>query len=286
MASYVQNILHNTIGDGARATKFECYIMFSNPALGPSVEEILYLTKTAQFPGKTHIPIDLKYKGRTIPIKGQVQYENTWTCTFYLTEDHKLKHDFEVWIEALDQVQNLSNSLPRDVKSTQAYHAANGYTVDLKIAQMDFHGYEQNVVYVLRNAFPKSVSAVEVDYSQVGTVLEFTVEFSFSHYDCYIERNSVGSFADEIKSTAQSLIDDTLGLIKNKINEIISTGISLVSNAIGNTVGGLIGGPIGNSIGRSVGSFVGQSLSSSLNVGSTGNSGKGNIKMFSTIFDV
>ena len=286
MASTIQNILHNTIGDGARASKFECYIMFSNPALGPATEEILYLTKTSQFPGKTHTPIELKYKGRTIPIKGQVQYENTWSCTFYLTENHKLKRDFEVWLEALDQVQNLSNSLPSDVKSTQAYHSANGYVVDLKIAQMDFHGYEQNVVYVLRNAFPKSISAVEVDYSQVGTVLEFTVEFSYSHYDCYLEKNGSGSFADEIKSTAQGLIDDVLGLVKNKINEIVSTGISLVSNAIGNTVGGIIGGPIGNSIGKSVGSFVGQSLSSSLNVGSTGNSGKGNIKMFSTIFDV
>ena len=88
MADVIQDMLQQALGDVARSTKFEAYLNFNTPALGPTNTEIYMQVKTAAFPGKSYEPYDLKFKGRSIPIRGQVKYDNTWTCSFYLTEGH------------------------------------------------------------------------------------------------------------------------------------------------------------------------------------------------------
>lgn len=180
MADVIQDMLQQALGDVARSTKFEAYLNFNTPALGPTNTEVYMQVKTAAFPGKTYEPYDLKFKGRSIPIRGQVKYENTWSCSFYLTEGHELKIAFEDWIESLDQTQNMSSTLSSAVRSGQAQGL--NFASEISVAQMDFSGEGQTAVYTLHNVFPKSVSSVPVDYSAVGTTLEFTVEFSYSHY--------------------------------------------------------------------------------------------------------
>ena len=180
MADIIQNMLQEALGDVARSTKFEAYLNFNTPALGPTNTEVYMHVKTASFPGKTHEAYDLKFKGRSIPIRGQTKYENTWSCTFYLTEGHELKIAFEDWVESLDQTQNMSKNLSSAVHAGQTQVL--NFASELSIAQMDFSGEGQTAVYTLHNAFPKSVSSVQVDYSSVGSTLEFTVEFSYSHY--------------------------------------------------------------------------------------------------------
>lgn len=220
MSSVIQNLLENTLGDGARPTKFETFIQFNNTGLFGNEQDIVALVKTSQFPGKSHDTIDLKFKGRTIPVKGQVKYDNTWTCTFYLTQDHALKTAFENWIESLDQVHNMQDP-DLKVKAAQAINSLS-YATDLSIAQMDFHGDQQTTFYTLHNAFPKSVSAVDVDYSQVGTIIEFTVEFSYSHYDVQMEKTSLGSYVDQIKSKGESYVSQIVGSAKQQISNVFS----------------------------------------------------------------
>lgn len=180
MADVIQDMLQQALGDVARSTKFEAYLNFNTPSLGPTNTEIYMQVKTTSFPGKTYEPYDLKFKGRSIPIRGQVKYENTWSCSFYLTEGHELKIAFEDWIESLDQTQNMSSTLSAAVQSGQSQGL--NFASEISIAQMDFSGEGQTAIYTLHNVFPKSVSSVPVDYSAVGTTLEFTVEFSYSHY--------------------------------------------------------------------------------------------------------
>lgn len=179
MANAIQKLLQNTLGDGARSSKFECYINFADSDLIEINTNVL--VKTAQFPGKSHSVIDLKFKGRTIPVKGQVKYDNTWTCSFYLTEDHGVKKAFEDWIESIDQQHNMSNRLSTEIQNAQT----DRYMTDMSISQLDFDGSEEKIEYRLYNVFPKSVSFVDVDYSAVGTMLEITVEFSYSHFDTF-----------------------------------------------------------------------------------------------------
>ena len=231
MSSVIQNILDNVVGDGARSSKFECLINFQAPIFD-AVQDIPFLVKTSQFPGKTQEVIDLKFKGRTIPVKGQVKYDNTWSCTFYLTQDHLLKTAFENWIEAIDQVHNMNQALSEKVKTAQATHANSGYTIDMKIAQVDFHGDQSTVEYNLYNVFPKSVSGVDVDYSSTGQISEFTVEFSYTHYDVYSEKVDNGTFVDELKGKAQSAIQNTLNNIFGNGNNGSGDSTSLLNSFV------------------------------------------------------
>lgn len=214
MSTVIQNLIHNTLGHGARSTKFECLIIFNSPALFVG-NELAALVKTSQFPGKSHDVIDFKYKGRNIPLKGQVKYDNTWTCTFYLTEDHKLKKGFEDWIESIDQVHGIKERSD-DIISAIADNNKNGYTSDLTIYQMDFEGRDNKVAYHLRYAFPKSVSMVEVDYSAVGSILEYTVEFSYAYYDTENLLGKDKNFVDALKDKAMKSAKAFVGDLKNK----------------------------------------------------------------------
>jgi hypothetical protein len=197
MSSIIQNLLNNTLGNAARSAKFDCIINFSNTSLFNAENEIFAHVKTSQFPGKTHDTIDLKFKGRSIPIKGQTKYDNTWSCTFYLTEDHSLKKAFEDWIESLDQRHNIK-PVSGPVQIAQENNNFLGYSGTLKIAQLDFWGSSQTVLYELYNCFPKSVSSVDLDYSSVGEILEFTVEFSYTHFNTVVISKSNGSYINDI----------------------------------------------------------------------------------------
>lgn len=244
MSSVVQNMLENVIGDGARATKFDCMINFNGTGLFAAENDIYALVKTSQFPGKSHEVIDLKFKGRTIPIKGQTKYDNTWTCTFYMTEDHALKVAFENWIESLDQVHNIKR-VDSDVYNAQQANNS-GYAGMMHIAQADFHGSEQCVLYTLNHCFPKSVSAVDVDYSDVGKITEFTVEFSYAYYDTYTTKGPSGNFADDLVKKAKSGMGGEIsGLIKGAMSSLISEASGALTGALGDALGGALSDALG-----------------------------------------
>lgn len=244
MSSVIQNLLQSTIGDGARSSKFECFIHFRDSALFPKERDILSLVKTAQFPGKTLDTIDLKFKGRSIPIKGQVKYSNTWSCTFYTTEDHELKKGFEDWIESIDQQNNIKD-VDSKVNNAQMTNWLGGYTSLIRIAQLDFNGGQDTVIYNLYNCFPKSVSGINLDYSNQGPVLEFTVEFSYSHFDSFTTKSPLGNFIDEIKNKTLGAISSIAGEVKNTIagvfENIVSVPLGAVNNAISGTLTSITG---------------------------------------------
>jgi hypothetical protein len=231
MSSVIQNLLDNTLGDGARSSKFECSIIVTPPSLFRDGKEITILTKTSQFPGKSHDVIDFKFKGRTIPIKGQTKYDNTWSCTFYLTENHMLKKTFEDWIESLDQQHNFSEP-SFSVDEAQTYNDTDGYVTNMTIDQLDFDGKDTTAVYTLYNVMPKSVSGIDVDYSAVGQILEFTVEFSYSHYDVKIEKTKDGTYVDELKSKANGVISDIVGSTRSQVTGALTNTRDSILNSI------------------------------------------------------
>ncbi|NQU33997.1 MAG: hypothetical protein HQ521_12245 [Bacteroidetes bacterium] len=217
MSSVVQNLLDAALSDGARASKFECQINFKDAALFP--EDVKMHVKTSQFPGKTHEVIDYKFKGRTVPLKGQVKYDTTWSCTFYMDENHKLRSAFLNWIESLDQVHNIEQLHPK-VEAAQKTNSIEGYNSMLQIFQLNFAGESKDkymAKYDLYNAFPKSVSAVDVDYSSVGSILEFTVEFAYSHFILTIPIEDKGTIAEQIAGEAGDLLSGGIAGAKGAI---------------------------------------------------------------------
>lgn len=250
MANVIQTMINSALGDGARSTKFDCVIGLDTFA--PGSKMISAVVKTSSFPGKSHEVIDLKFKGRNIPVRGQTKYENTWTCTFYLDETHSLKKAFEAELESLD-IHAFDNQA--NVIKTAARKNAKEYARTLTIVQLDFDGSQQTAVYNLYNAFPKSVSQVEVDYSEVGKVQEFTVEFSYSHFDSLNMKGNDGSFIDSMK-------ERFLGAVDNLIQQGKDAAIGVLSDVIGSArdmfTGGSLGGfvsGIGSAISRGIASL-------------------------------
>ena len=223
MANVVQTMINDALGDGARSTKFDCVIGLDT--FLPGSRMLSAVVKTASFPGKSHEVIDLKFKGRNIPVRGQTKYENTWSCTFYLDETHSLKKAFEDEIESLD-----SHDFTDQIIMVQSARRRNqtDYARTLTVVQLDFDGTQKTAVYNLYNVFPKSVSQVDVDYSEVGKVQEFTVEFSYSHFDSLNIKSSNGSFIDGIKQRFLSAVD---GLIQKGKDAAIGALSDVVGSA-------------------------------------------------------
>jgi len=235
MSSAVQNIMQRTLGDLARATKFEVLFQFTNPNTAPAPDDLIVLAKASSFPGVSHSTIDLKYKGRSIPIKGQVKYNQTWECTFYLTEDHKLKRAFENWIVALDQKHTyMDPTSPVDLSETQRIHSVNNdYTSTIHIFQKNFEDTTETAKYSFYNVFPTEVSQVQTNYESVGQAQEFTVTFSYSYYTSEVLKGTAGNFIDNIigkfQDSGQSLVNGALNAIGDSIN-------GFVNDAVGDTL--------------------------------------------------
>lgn len=255
MAQVYQTKINRILGDGARATKF-AITGFDDP-FNTDKEHYLIL-KTAQFPGKFHDVIELKFKGRTIPIKGQTRYDNTFTCTFYLDETHELRSMFMNWIEALDQKHNMQQLQHEKVIDAKNKHSSVGnYTSTLIMTQVNFDDdTEETANYKLYNVFPKSVSSIELDYSNVGNIIEYTVEFSYSHFDFYSKNQLPGNFVDELRSNFLNQINYTVGTIKKNITSILTSAISSAKS-------GFISNFNSNDVSSSIIPSIGKSISSS-----------------------
>ena len=223
MASIYQTKLNTFLQDGARAAKFSI-TGITDPF--DTSKDHYTIIKTAQFPGKFHDVIDFKFKGRNIPIKGQTRYDNTWTCSFYLEESHDLRAMFMNWIEALDQKNNMCEVTDK-IESAQKRLSSNGYNSTITLVQINFDDDTQPTAqYQLHNVFPKSVSAVELDYSNVGAILEYTVEFSYSHFDFMYADQVTGNIIDGLKNKFLKGVQDIVGGIKGNITNALGSAIS------------------------------------------------------------
>jgi len=228
MASVVQNMLENVIGDGARSSKFEVLFEFTNPASAPTIHDTMVMVKTTAFPSKQHTPINLLYKGRTIPIKGQVKYTQTWECTFHLGQDHGLKAAFENWIEAIDEKHNYIQDISTEpnLKDTQLKHFSRGYTTTINLHQRDFDDSTNTSEYNLYNVFPIEVSPVQASYEAVGTIQEFTVTFAYSYFQMKTVKGSAGNFIDilvgKYKDAGSSFIGEKTLALGKSINDMAS----------------------------------------------------------------
>ena len=244
MANVIQTMINNALGDGARSTKFECYIGLDT--FGAGSKTLSAMVKASGFPSKSHDVIDFKFKGRSIPLRGQVKYDQTWSCSFYMDESHTLKKAFSDAIEALDEVHNYE-----DVDSTvarQQVKNSSRYTNTITIVQLDFDGSQTMAIYTLYNAFPKNISQVDTDYSEVGKIQEFTVEFSYSHFDMQTVKGADGSFVDGVKGRLLGAVEGLIQRGKEAAAAAIGNLISSAKDYVMENGGSEIFGAIGSGI--------------------------------------
>lgn len=244
MSSHIQNILEQTLGDGARSTKYEIFFSFPYSDNNGAIAAPLILAKTTNFPAKQHVIADVKYKGRSIPVRGQVKYTQTWECSFYLSQDHSLKYAFENWIEALDGKHNYMQGVgeQRDLAAMQLASATN-YSQEIKIFQRDFRDEHDTAEYTLHNVFPIEISPIQAGYENIGQLQEFTVTFSYSYFTMRTLKGAEGNFIDNlvslVKDEAKSVALNLAGRVATNINSFIDRNISGTLDALNDFANGL-----------------------------------------------
>lgn len=170
MANNLAN-LKAAIGSAARANKYR--LNFSVPSTVPTKSELQnadVLCKSTSFPGVTVGQIEIFNQGRKLMIPGDTTYENTWTLTFYNTEDHALRKDMISWMKSADHFQSNSHSgAPEQIMG------------EMSVEQLDSAG-KATVRYTFHNVFVSEVAAIEIGDDQTDTIQEFDITFTFSDW--------------------------------------------------------------------------------------------------------
>lgn len=231
MKTNVQNLIQNALGDGARSSKFDVMVILKDN--GYDGRKIAVLAKSTNFPSRQHQTIDFKYKGRSVPIRGQSKYSQTWECSFYLTEDHLLKNLFEIWIESLDEKQNYVSS---EYAKQQRERNATGYTSEIKIYQQNFNDTQATAEYTLHNVFPVEISPVQISAENPGSVLEFSVTFSYSHYTLSILDSTSGTLVDKFISTLKSGVSTVIADALDGITGIVDKGLETLDASLSDLI--------------------------------------------------
>ena len=161
----------NLIGGGARANQFR--VTFNTPgaiATGLDVRKASFLIKAAALPGQTITEIAVPFRGRSLYIAGDREFE-VWETTVINDTDFNIRNAMERWLNAInDTVTNTGLSNVAD------------YTADLTVEQLD---RDDTVLksYILRNCMPQGTGAIELSYETANAIEEFTVTWRYSHFE-------------------------------------------------------------------------------------------------------
>jgi len=163
--------LKSALGAGARANKYR--VNFSIPAAvstGSNLQDADALCKASNFPSMTIGQIEVFNQGRKLVIPGDTTYTNSWTLSFYNTEDHALRKDLISWMVAADHFQDNK-------------HSGNPSAImgELSVEQLDSAG-NPTAKYTFHNVFVQEVGELTIGDDQVDTVQEFDVTFSFTDW--------------------------------------------------------------------------------------------------------
>lgn len=209
-------------GDGQRPTKFDAVLMFGfeedSDSKDLTQDEVFQaLMKTQSFPSLKNEPLTYKHKGRTIPVRGNTVYDNTWECTLYMQENHNMKYHLETWMLQLNQQnQTKTDSAIQSQRDMGLYRTIN-------VVQRTFDDMQPVVTYTLMNVYPKNINSVPLDYSGVGQILEMTVEFSYSHFEVqYHELEDNRQVVDKILEAQRKELESQMDNAKSKIDDMVN----------------------------------------------------------------
>ena len=158
-------------GGGARANQYR--VTFNTPgaiATGLDVRRTSFLIKTAALPGRTLGEITGPFRGRTLYVAGDTEFE-TWETTVINDTDFMVRNAMERW-------QNGINDL---VTNTGLSNTAD-YQADLTVEQLD---RDDTVLksYILRGCFPQVVAPIELGFETTNAIEEFGVTWRYHHFE-------------------------------------------------------------------------------------------------------
>jgi len=172
----ISNFKGNIGRDFARSNLFR--IEFGAPTTSPGTQPTNYkfLVKATSLPSTNMGSIAVPYQGRVFNVPGDRTFE-PWSVTIMNTEDYGVRKYLESWI----------NKIQATDFAFQAAESFN-YMATLNVESLQRTSKGTNNLSSIRkykffNAFPSSLSAMDLDFASNDTIQEYTCEWQFSHWE-------------------------------------------------------------------------------------------------------
>lgn len=162
---------------GARPSLFEVYLTIPDSigATPGSADKLRFLCRAAQLPAATIDPINVPYFGRNIKIAGDRNFAD-WQITVMNDEDFLIRSMFEKWSNALNRFESNVRQANLVEENTLGSYKAN-----IDVVQYGKNG-DVIRVYELIGAFPTTIDAIGLNWSEQNAVEEFAVTFSYDYW--------------------------------------------------------------------------------------------------------
>lgn len=181
-------------GGVAKKNRFRINISIPSYSSG----DISLLCESISFPGKTIQSFDFSSYRNPIKIPTGFTNEDV-TAVFHLTNDYYIKDLFDKWLNSIVNTEDYFIAYDKQFKTT------------VEIFQLN---EKDQVVYgvELLDAYPISMSAVELDNSQTNATQKLTVDFTYNYWKAKpvgINSSPIESFIGDVNTAPESVLTDT-----------------------------------------------------------------------------
>jgi|TARA_B110000211_G_C14008901_1_gene522137 hypothetical protein len=172
MVGTIDQFRAQLIGGGARANQFKVEVLVPQlPGISNyDIRKASFLCKATSLPGQSLTEIAIPFRGRQIVLAGDREFTDPWQVTFLNDTDFAIRNAMEQWSNAINNLatgQGESNSL--------------AYCADLTVSQLD---KDDTILkqYKFINAWPLTISSIDLTTEAATAVEEFTVDFRYQHF--------------------------------------------------------------------------------------------------------
>jgi len=181
------------VGGGARPNLFEVSIpafpsaISSNWGTGAGQESELFsfLCKTAALPASNVNPIDVPFRGRTLKVAGDRNFD-PWTVTIINDENFRLRTAFEKWMNHINKLENATGATDPNSYMVDAYvyQLGRGSSKESTSNFSDANGGPLTPLrtYKFYQIFPTNVSQIDLSYDTADDIETYTVEFQILYW--------------------------------------------------------------------------------------------------------
>lgn len=143
--------------------------------------EMPFIIEAAEFPGRTIAAVEDNYSGPPISMPNDMTY-NDITLTFLAAAGMRQRSFFDIWMEGMVVPGNraISTLAPSNRAGTVAYY--DDCIADVKIHQLSDAGQTIATTY-LNNAYPTSMSSMNLSWEERDTYQRFTVTFNYRYHN-------------------------------------------------------------------------------------------------------
>lgn len=170
----------NMVQGGFRPNQFKILLTFPSIISGGSLagQKVEFMGKSASLPASTLESITTSYRGRQVKFAGERSFQ-PWTIDVYTDTDFSVRNSFESWVNTIQRPSTTGGAIRPAV-----------YQTDLKIVAMDRNDQEVKS-YIMHDAYPIDVSAINLDWEVNNQIGQFTVTFDYNWFDSDTGKESI-----------------------------------------------------------------------------------------------